>query len=276
MKDFVFRNGWRAILSMSIVGVVVVVAIIGLGLFSTNFDQAAGLAIFTAGQIVLSIIILCIMRGLQILNPADFTLKGKAKGFLLAWLCVVGFLGNSIMQFIGLQGYLVAPDPFHLIIVILHPFIGTGFFEEVLVRGLMLLVLLKVFEQTKKGMMNAVIISSVIFGLAHLANLTHTGALPVVAQVIFASAMGIFFAALYLRTKTLIIPIIVHGFVNLTTQIWGAFIDVGAMPQPYENSGEDTGMVIVMLVVGIIHLVIGLVLMRKVTPNRVVESESCA
>jgi len=249
---------------MSIVGVAVIAAIIGIGFFSMNFDQVAGLTIFTVGQIVLATIVLWFMRGLQVLDRTDFTLKGKAKGFLLTWLCVVIFLGNATMQFIGLQSYLVAPDPLHLLIVILHPFIGTGFFEEVLVRGLMLMVLLKVFGQTKKGAMSAVVISSVIFGLVHLANLVHTDVLPVVAQVVFASAMGVFFAALYLRTKTLIIPIILHGFINLTSQIWGAFINDDAMPQPYENGGTNIGVIIIPLVVGIIHLVIGLVLMRKV------------
>ena len=272
INDFVYGSSGRAVLSMTVLSAVFISAIIGIGLLVINFDQPLGLTMFTVGQIVVTLITLWLMRKLDVFNSTDFTLKGKAKGFLLGWIFILVQLGSVVMTAVTLpEGALTAPDPLHLVMVILHPFIGTGLFEEVLFRGLVLLVLLKVMGQTKKGVVKAVIISSVIFGVVHLANLVVADVLPVVTQVFYASAVGVLFAALYLRTKTLWIPIIYHGFVNVSLQIWSALIDPNAMPQ--ENGGG--GLNVIVLLVAIVYLVAGLILLKKVTPDGIVVSESC-
>jgi len=251
-----------------------------LGMTPKNIGNTGALAFRIGTQLVQTLIILLLMWKMDILSPADFTLKGKAKGFLLGWVAIVIPAGNMVLNFMGID--FVAPDPLHLIVAFLQPFIGTGLIEEVLFRGLMLLVLLKAAEQSKKGIMNAVIVSSVIFGLAHFLNLLEADIIRVGTQVVFATGMGVFFSAIYLRTKTLWIPIILHGFFNLSSRIQAPFAYVssyvgdyiGYTPQESMSSVDILIMRIPLLVIGVVHLIAGLILLRKVNPDETVESES--
>jgi membrane protease YdiL (CAAX protease family) len=272
INNLVYGSYSKAVFSMALVSTIIVVVLItAFGLTTQGWDDVAGLAFFTVGQIVLSIITLLLMHKLNVLNSTDFTIKGKAKGFLLGWVCIVIFTGNTVLNFMSIPyGSFVSPDPLHLIVVALHPFAGTGLFEEVLFRGLVLLVLLKVMEKNKKGMMSAVIISSVIFGLVHLVNLTVADTLPVVIQVFSATGIGVFFAAMYLRTKTLVIPIILHGIVNVSSRIQAPFTYVPQYVYSVHeyNDGTNIGGLLIFLAVGIVHLIVGLILLRKAEPNQ--------
>ncbi|TQV85408.1 CPBP family intramembrane glutamic endopeptidase [Aliikangiella coralliicola] len=91
---------------------------------------------------------------------------------------------------------------------------ATGFFEEVLMRGLCFYILVKAWGATKKGVFLAAIFQAVIFGLAHLGNLYNMPALDVFAQVVFATLIGVGFAGLVYLTKSLWPAIIVHSLIN--------------------------------------------------------------
>lgn len=87
----------------------------------------------------------------------------------------------------------------------------VGFLEEVIFRGLL-------FEAMKKDSLKAaVIVSSLTFGMGHIINLLNgSGAelLPNILQIIYASAAGFMLVMLYLRTKSLVVPIAFHGIFN--------------------------------------------------------------
>lgn len=91
---------------------------------------------------------------------------------------------------------------------------ATGFFEEVLMRGLCFFILLKAWGTTQKGVYLAALLQAVIFGVAHLGNLYDTPTLDVIAQVIFATLIGLGFAGLVYLTKSLWPAIIVHTTIN--------------------------------------------------------------
>lgn len=85
----------------------------------------------------------------------------------------------------------------------------VGFIEEVIFRGLLFKAL------CKSSMKQAVIISSVTFGLGHIVNLLN-GAdfLPTLLQICYAVAIGFLFVIIFCKGKSLLPCIIAHGVIN--------------------------------------------------------------
>jgi membrane protease YdiL (CAAX protease family) len=85
----------------------------------------------------------------------------------------------------------------------------VGFVEEVVFRGMMLQALLI------RGPWQAAIISSLIFGCAHALNLlSGANVVATLLQIGAAMALGFMFAALALRTHTILPLIVAHGLIN--------------------------------------------------------------
>lgn len=130
--------------------------------------------------------------------------------------------------------------------------IAAGFFEEVVVRGALLGMMMQKWGAQKGGILKATFLSSLAFGLIHFANLTHALFLPTLTQVIYATLLGIFFAAVYLRTHNLWGCIIVHALVDITAYI------------PITTVTEETNtMNITMIVICLIYALIGLFQLRR-------------
>ncbi len=56
------------------------------------------------------------------------------------------------------------------------------------------------------------LISAVLFGMAHGINILNGGAVPVIAmQMVGTTFMAIYFVALFMRTGSIIVPILVHS-----------------------------------------------------------------
>lgn len=100
----------------------------------------------------------------------------------------------------------------------------VGFLEEVIFRGLL-------FGAMKKDSLKAaVIVSSLTFGMGHIINLINGSGAELfenILQIIYACATGFMLVMLYLRTKSLIVPIAFHGFFNALS----AFSDEGALTE---------------------------------------------
>lgn len=93
----------------------------------------------------------------------------------------------------------------------------VGFFEETIMRGGMLSYFIVIFNKQKNGMLLSVILSSLIFGMAHLGNAFFGQSLIyTLYQVGYAFSMGFMMAALYIKFKTLLIPIMIHGLIDWT------------------------------------------------------------
>jgi uncharacterized protein len=85
----------------------------------------------------------------------------------------------------------------------------TGFMEEGLMRGIVLLILKPI------GTTRSVVISSLLFGLMHIGNLLYRNPFIVLAQMVGAFVHGIGLASFRLRTNTIWIPVILHGLHDL-------------------------------------------------------------
>jgi uncharacterized protein len=85
----------------------------------------------------------------------------------------------------------------------------TGFMEEGLMRGIVMRVL------APTGTKRQVILSALLFGLIHMANLLYRNPFIVLAQMLGAFVHGIGLGAIRLRTNTIWFPIILHGLHDL-------------------------------------------------------------
>jgi membrane protease YdiL (CAAX protease family) len=84
-------------------------------------------------------------------------------------------------------------------------------FEEAVFRGIVLTVFLNQYSERK-----AIIFTSLGFGLIHLLNLTSGRELVwVMGQVVWAFTLGLFYGYVFVRTRSLLPPMIVHYLGNV-------------------------------------------------------------
>jgi membrane protease YdiL (CAAX protease family) len=239
------------------------------------------LSVFTIIQLSLSVVIIFLMRKMEVFDIDEFKPQNMGKGFLLSWIGIVLVIHNFLLILLLLPpNSLIVSSVANLTVVILHPFIGTGFFEEVLFRGLVLKILLRKMGHTKKGIVVACVISSAMFGGVHILNFSAGVAaiLPTIFQIIYAAAIGFLYAVIYLRTKNLLIPIILHGLINLASQIFthNAIVSHEAMQQVnfahfYGLSHIEYGILSTSIIV-LSFTIVSVVLLRKVKPIEVADS----
>lgn len=94
----------------------------------------------------------------------------------------------------------------------------AGITEEVTFRGLLLPAIMTRFSGYS-GMWSAVILSSLLFGGLHMLNLTRQSFTATALQGLNAFFMGLFLAALYLRTRSLIFPMLIHGLNDFASTV---------------------------------------------------------
>ncbi len=85
----------------------------------------------------------------------------------------------------------------------------VGFIEEVIFRGLLFKAI------CKRNVKQAILISSITFGIGHIVNLL-SGAevLSTLLQVCYAIAIGFLFTVIFYKGKSLLPCIVTHGIVN--------------------------------------------------------------
>lgn len=85
----------------------------------------------------------------------------------------------------------------------------VGFLEEVIFRGLLFKA---IYKSNPK---QAILISSITFGIGHVVNLLNgADLLPTILQICYASAIGFLFTIIFYKGKSLVPCIITHGIVN--------------------------------------------------------------
>ena len=97
-------------------------------------------------------------------------------------------------------------------------------FEEVAFRGIVLTVFLSKYSERK-----SIIFSSLGFGLMHLLNLTNGRELVwVMGQVVWAFIIGLFYGYVFVRTQSLLPPMIVHYLGNFLISSLTGYIQTRA------------------------------------------------
>ena len=98
--------------------------------------------------------------------------------------------------------------------------IAVGLYEEILMRGLVLYILVRAWGKTRKGLLKAVLVQAVIFGFLHYLNLTSGASFESVSvQVIYAIFFGIGFGGLTLLARSIWPGVIAHAAIDAMSSI---------------------------------------------------------
>lgn len=131
-----------------------------------------------------------------------------------------GFQGNakSYLYFIPLfllascnlwGGVTLRLSPLESVLYVIS-MLCVGFIEEIIFRGFLFKALC-----LKGGIKQAVLISSITFGIGHIVNLLNGAELfSTLLQICYAIAVGFLFTVLFYRGKSLIPCILTHGILN--------------------------------------------------------------
>jgi len=87
--------------------------------------------------------------------------------------------------------------------------INVGFIEEIIFRGF----LFKMME--KDNVMNAIVVSTITFGIGHIVNLFNGSLLiPTLIQMGYSIAIGYLFVIIFYKSKSIIPCIVTHALLN--------------------------------------------------------------
>lgn len=144
---------------------------------------------------------------------------------------------------------------------------GVGLVEEGMFRGLLLNGLLDLTGTTRRGLYRAVIISSVVFGLAHIDFSTLNYADPMAyAQALLKTVQtgtyGFFLASLIVSSKSILGAVLIHGLDNFLLLVPSMVLLEGSLNVAYVTTGDDAWPTIILYCV-IIVLYIPLVVVGK-------------
>jgi len=202
--------------------------------FSIDVSDAALYS--TVGSFILGvIIILWILRNDLQKERFDHPLSieriigWSALGVILAWVAQI-FAVTIEIELLGIEPgsentevivEMTRMNPLFLLI----PAISAPILEELIFRKIVFGTLYK-----KVNFIVAALISSVIFGVLHM-DFTH---------LLIYITMGFVFAFLYVKTKRIIVPIIVHMTLNTVTVLAQIFID----PEHLDQIQQDVMMIL--------------------------------
>jgi len=224
-----------------------------------------------AVQMVLSLLVIWIMKRNHLFYKDEFTSKTLWKGLKLGWLAYI-FAGLLFsLNYMGQDKTLfVSPNPLHVLIVLFSA-LTTGLLEEILVRGFVLNAINVKLLGVKDGSKKAMLWSSAIFALAHFFNLVmNPNFLPVFANVIQAFMLGLYLAAIYVLSKNLIAPSIIHGLIDFASFIFYAILSPEALSKMMSStqagaSGNLTvATFLVQIAITVPFLIAALLMMRNV------------
>ena len=116
------------------------------------------------------------------------------------------------------------------------------------------------FLKKENRALRSVVVLSIVFGLSHIGNIGQ-GADPgmTVAQVFTSLFTGLFFAAIYLRSGSVILPVFAHAFYD-----WACFVtDPTVSSDGIVVGTYGTGELIYAIVTAVLLGVTGIYMLRK-------------
>lgn len=216
----------RPLITVLVLQVVLAALVIAGALVLTKvFPELPGYSVRGPSQslilvLLMMAILLAVIAAFRWWPLAGFTPRSRWRELRLYWLPAVLLL----VPFVG--G--VRMPPLSAIAILVVAYAATAVFEEGLWRGVMLGLL------RPTGVWQAVLISSLLFGLGHLSNTALRGVSFLIALQAFGAAIqGIGFAALRLRTNTIWPLIAIHMLHDL-------FLQMSTLPIPLLEAPINT------------------------------------
>lgn len=222
-------------------------------------------------RVVICILLLVMLRYFGIIKMACFTAPSGWRQVWLVWPVMVLILINALDLITGKVSINTSDKA--LLLTFITDCLSIGFFEEILVRGSILSLLLYKWGNTRKGIYLSVVCSSLIFSLAHLINLIKNPelVLATLAQIAYAAFLGVLFAALLLRTRSIWLMILSHALFDFAGNIREIAAGGGLAVNELAKASTSMANVVSAVIITLPLLIYGLIIIRKVTPKSVFE-----
>lgn len=136
--------------------------------------------------------------------------------FVIAVIFIYHMLVN-LYVFTGDVSFITSHSP--LALTNLAYYFSGSLLEEIIFRGLVLLAMVFAWGDSKSGILKAVFLSSLLFGLMHLLNIGRIPVGAVLFQAVGSALLGILWAGLLLSTRSLWPAIILHWLTNAAVNI---------------------------------------------------------
>lgn len=194
-------------------------------------------------------------------------LFGKPIGWLFLIPCLIIAIDNfQFSAYFNGKIYLESKNVVDILLFASYCLM-VGLFEEFVFRGIIFSILAGVFPKNKKGFLYTYVVSSVIFGLAHLLN-GFSG--TTFLQVGYTVLTGGLFAFCLIKTGNILCCALVHGIYNFCGMLFDKFnAETGVLGL---GSGVvfDLGTTLTMLIVSVI---VGFFVLYKVFTYKEEERE---
>lgn len=143
---------------------------------------------------------------------------------------------------------------------------AVGLFEESMMRGFAFYVLYRAWNKQAFGIFKAAIAQALIFGLMHLVNLHDRFVVDVIAQVVYATLLGIGFAGIVAYTRTIWTAVFAHSFINMIGSINAVF-----NPNYIDIANTTSNYILMIIVIFTLVTLPGLWCLNKAKVNHIVE-----
>jgi membrane protease YdiL (CAAX protease family) len=169
------------------------------------------------GQCVTVVIVLLGIWLFGYLNKLGFKKKNILKGLQYMAIVLIGSVYSLVLSIVYVKQYELYIPGIYRIVSIIFQMLGIAFFEEIFFRGILINTIIYKFNKKKQGVYYAIIISSVLFGLAHLTNLINRPYIlaGTISQVVYATTIGMLYSTVYIKYKNIWSIIIIHTLFNL-------------------------------------------------------------
>jgi membrane protease YdiL (CAAX protease family) len=169
------------------------------------------------------------------LNKLGFRKENLLKSLRYVSPVLAVSLYSLILSIYHVKQYELYIPGAYRIVSIIFQMLGTGLFEEILFRAILINTILYIFCENKKSIHYAIIISSVLFGLGHLINLINRPGIliGVISQVIYSTTTGVLDSIVYIKYRNIWSMIIIHALFNLMSIFPFIFLRVNYWLIPY-------------------------------------------
>ena len=147
--------------------------------------------------------------------------------------------------------------PWTQILIFLTFILMVGFLEETIFRGIIEETLIRSFQQTALGRLKAAYLTGILFGLAHVINMSWASKpMAVLFQMLQNVVIGIYLSLIYARARNVLAMIFLHSFYDFTSLMMSGIYGVGSMQQGVETMNATSLWLLLIYLGPIVYLTI--------------------
>ena len=201
---------------------------------------------------------IAVLALMKILRISPFK---RPQGMLYMIPCLlIAFANFPLISYLNGNMHFVRKGAWDIILFVLYC-LSVGVLEELIFRGVLFSMIAERCGKDRNGLIKAFVLSSILFGLAHLTNIFRgAGIVPTLVQVLYSTLTGGLFCFALIKTKNLLCCAGVHALYNIC----------GLLFETPERLGIGTGVVFdtgTLIMMALIDVCLGVLVLYSLFKN---------